>query len=170
MSSYIGIDPGITGAVAFIGPDGIQLHDTPVLTVMKAHKHRRVYAPAGMVELLMSLRAQSGPSLRAAIEKASPMPPPKSRNPNDKPQGTISMFGYGQGYGIWIGILCALGIPYDEVHPARWKKVMMDGMDKGKASSIARALQLFPTAELTRKKDHGRADALLIAEYRRRLG
>ena len=37
-----------------------------------------------------------------------------------------------------------------------------------KARAIIIAQRLFPTVSLARKKDHGRAEALLIAEYARR--
>jgi hypothetical protein len=54
------------------------------------------------------------------------------------------------------------------VPPIRWKKALLgmgSGADKG--ISIARAQQLISGASkyLARKKDDGRADALLIALY-----
>ena len=78
------------------------------------------------------------------------------------------MFSMGQGLGIWKGIFAALGIPCDMVTPQRWKKLLMDGMGKKKDASRLRASQLFPDVGFPRKKDHGRAEALLIAEYLRR--
>jgi len=43
-------------------------------------------------------------------------------------------------------------------------------MGKEKDASRLKAIQLFPlsASNLSRKKDHGRADALLIAAYYRR--
>ena len=79
------------------------------------------------------------------------------------------MINYGVGYGIWIGILAALNIPYTEVHPVTWKSKIMAGMGKEKDASIARAKQLYPTADLSLKKHHGRADALLIAHFGRSI-
>ena len=66
--------------------------------------------------------------------------------------------------------LVCLTIPYTLVTPQRWKKELMDGMPKDKDSSRVVAIRLFPTfaTELKLKKHHGRADALLIAEYLRR--
>lgn len=43
------------------------------------------------------------------------------------------------------------------------------GLDSSKSVSLDKARLLFPTAELDRKKDHNRAEALLLAEYSRRL-
>jgi hypothetical protein len=79
------------------------------------------------------------------------------------------MFGFGKGYGMWIGIVAALEIPYTLVTPQAWKKELMQGI-KDKDAGRLRAMQLFPAYNewLVRKRDIGRADALLIAEYGRR--
>ena len=49
---------------------------------------------------------------------------------------------------------------------AVWKRAM--GLSQDKAASLDKARLLFPDASLDRKKDHNRAEALLIAEYGRR--
>ena len=79
------------------------------------------------------------------------------------------MFNFGKGFGLWLGILAGLGIPHTLVTPQAWKKEMMQGMGDKDAARI-RAQELFPHCvdSLSRKKDIGRADALLIAEYGRR--
>jgi len=81
--------------------------------------------------------------------------------------GATSAFSFGTGYGIWQGILAALGLPHQLVHPATWKSVCMSGMSKEKDASRIRAMQLYPQAAvgLARKKDHARGDALLIARW-----
>lgn len=85
-------------------------------------------------------------------------------------QGVASSFSFGYGLGLWVGIVVALEIPYEMVTPQRWKGVMMNGQGKEKDAARYRAQQLFPTIadQLARKKDDGRAEALLIAEYGRR--
>lgn len=153
---FIGIDPGLDGAVAIL-PDGI-LIDTPTLTVQgKGKSKKREYAVASMVQTLIG-RASS--ESWCALEKIHAMPG----------QGVTSMFSMGVGLGLWRGILAALFIGHEEPTPQRWQKVMLDGMGKGKDASRLRAIQLFPQLadQLSRKKDHGRADALLLAEYARR--
>ncbi len=55
-------------------------------------------------------------------------------------------------------------VPLTIIEPTAWKK--FHGLHGGdKELSRQRALQLFPSAHalLTRKKDHGRAEAALIA-------
>ncbi len=152
--NYIGIDPGFKGAVAIIYENGtVKLIDTPTLKVGT----RKDYMIQEMTKAL------SLPTLRqVAIEKVHSMPR----------QGVASAFTFGKGYGIWLGILGALHIPYEEVTPQRWQREMMDSMQRGKDASRLRAMQLFPQVadQLNLKKHDGRADALLLAEYRRRLG
>ena len=84
-------------------------------------------------------------------------------------QGVASMFNFGMGYGIIQGVVSALGIPYELVTPQSWKKrAGLIGKDKDNARTMAQ--QLYPDAPLGRKKDIGRADALLIARFGNRIG
>jgi len=97
-------------------------------------------------------------SMVCALEKVHAMPG----------QGVTSMFSFGEGYGVWQGILAGLQIPFDLVAPQTWKKHTMRDCSKEKGASMVKALQLYPQADIRLKKHHGRADALLIAEYLRR--
>lgn len=153
---YVGIDPGLSGAVAAIDHDGkiVLLQDTPTFLVGGKHKDKRDYAQIGMIYILRNIPRPN----TAALELVHAMPG----------QGVTSMFTMGRGFGLWEMALVSLVIPYDKITPQRWKKTMMDGMPKEKDASRLRAQQLFPNADLKLKKHHGRADALLIAEYLRR--
>ncbi len=161
MTTFIGIDPGFKGAIAIIHKDGVKVIDSPTLTVGT----KRDYHIHEMIQILDPYTTQEGfgINIQAAIEKVHAIPPPASR---------ASAFTFGKGFGIWLGILAALWIPCEQVTPQRWQKEMMDGMQKGKDASRAQAMALFPAIaeELKRKADDGRADALLIAEWRRRQG
>jgi hypothetical protein len=161
----IGIDPGLDGAVAVLGysddrpgNDGrTVVFDTPTLTVRGAKGNKREY---NLHEMAKFLRLFSEVPSRVYIEKVHSMPG----------QGVRSMFSMGYGAGAWAGILAALDFSYSYVSPQRWKGVLLDGMGKDKDAGRFRAIQLFPDVadQLARKKDDGRADALLIAEYGRR--
>ena len=84
-------------------------------------------------------------------------------------QGVASTFKFGKGYGEIIGVLATLGLGYRAISPAVWKREM--GLQRAeKADSRRKAQELYPTASLARVKDHGRAEALLIAEWGRRHG
>ena len=146
--AFIGIDPGATGCAALIHDGGHDLFDWPG-------------DPALVVPRLMGWLARFEIKL-AALEKVGAMPG----------QGVVSMFTFGQNVGTWHGILAALGIPYVCPRPQEWQKGIVDrkaGKDT-KAAALATARRLFPDADLGRKKDHGRADALLLAWWARRQG
>jgi len=80
-------------------------------------------------------------------------------------QGVRSYFTIGLGFGVWLGILSALGLAYTRVRPAVWKRHLGLTSDKGQAR--LRAQQLFAQADLRLRKHHGRAEALLLAHYGR---
>jgi len=151
----LGIDPGLDGALASLHGSAVCVYDTPTLKGVK-----RDYDLRTMSERLAELCADG--VKMAILERVHAMPG----------QGVSSMFNMGRGYGIWLGLLAAHRVPYELVLPQRWKKVMLPDMDRSsKDSSRLRAMQLFPdcAAQLTRKKDHNRAEALLIAAYGQRL-
>lgn len=150
----IGIDPGLTGAVAVIKDNGeMEIWDTPI---GKSKSSKKDYIPALMAELFIRYKDSK---VHVFIEKVHSMPH----------QGVASMFGFGKGYGIWLGILAALKLPYTLVTPQAWKKELMRGMGD-KDAARTRACELFPgNADLFFfKKDIGRADSVLIAEFGRR--
>lgn len=154
----LGIDPGLDGALAVIDAIGLVVFDTPTLTVQSAKGNRREY---DLTAMSRSVRAAvRDQNAVAYVEKVHAMPG----------QGVRSMFTMGYGSGAWAGILAALEVPVTYVSPQRWKKALLADMGTDKDASRLRAMQLFPSfAELfKRKKDDGRAEATLIAEYGRR--
>jgi len=80
-------------------------------------------------------------------------------------QGIASSGKFMQHYGFLRGVLVALGIPFEEVSPLKWQRALgcLSGGDKNVTKQ--KAQQLFPHLTIT----HATADALLIAEYGRRL-
>lgn len=147
----IGIDPGKTGAVAFLPEQRVE--DIPTTT----SSGKNEYLPRMMAEMLIGYQ---GDKTLVVIEKQQAWPQ----------QGRTSIFSTGVGYGIWLGILAALKIPTEIVTPQRWQKEMLQGRRADKELSRIRAQELFPSLmhRLEFKKDEGRAEALLIAEYGRR--
>jgi crossover junction endodeoxyribonuclease RuvC len=159
MSIIVGIDPGLSGAIAILQeghPPSVI--DTPTTTIKSGKKNKRMFVESTMVTMLATLDPKQ---THVAMEKIHSMPG----------QGVAAMFSMGEGYGLWRGILAALYIPYTLVTPQAWKKEMMAGMGKEKSASCYRAQQLFPGVEVFGPKGgakDGRGDALLIAEYARR--
>lgn len=173
---HIGIDPGVTGAVAELDSVTREIHffDTPVVQVKSGKTFKNMLDAPACVAILQSLSA--GREVRVTIEKVNAMPPRFAPGPDGEPgavrgsMGVTSAFSFGKGYGIWLGILAALFIPFDEVHPVTWKKTLMADMTKEKDASRVKAMQIYPRVapDIARKKDHARADALLLAEFGRR--
>jgi crossover junction endodeoxyribonuclease RuvC len=80
-------------------------------------------------------------------------------------EGAMGAFGFGMSFGGILGILGAMALPHDLAQPASWKRKAGIPPGADKAASIQTCLRLLPTAapHLTRKKDDGRAEALLLA-------
>ena len=145
MSEWIiGIDPGASGGIACMG-EGVD--------AMKMSTE--VDVADELRSVLLAGKKETGKAPFAFLEKVHAMPK----------QGVTSTFAFGQSYGFLRGCLIALGIPFEEVTPQKWQKAM-GCLSKGdKNVTKARARQLFPGIKMT----HAIADALLIAEYGRRL-
>lgn len=159
----VGIDPGLTGAIALLDvgtPMRIQFWDTPTLKIETGKSTKNIINVLEAADILFKI----DPAL-IIIEKVHAMP-----GGGERTMGATSAFNFGMGYGVWLGIIGAFQIPFQQVHPATWKKAMMEGMGKAKAASRVRAMQIYPSVgeELKLVKHHGRADALLLAEYGRR--
>lgn len=147
-----GIDPGLSGAVATLldGEPGPML-DMPTVQV---GDWREVDA-ASLAAWMRLIRAQHpGADFSACVEKVS-------ARPGD---GGTSAFRFGEGYGQIKAVLGVLSLDYSRAIPAVWKRHMgLIGTEKDAARLLA--IRRFPSAEpqLRRKKDSGRADALLLA-------
>lgn len=141
----VGLDPGLTGALAFYWPDypeRISAEDMPVAD-------KRVDA-ASLAERLRQMR----PTF-AVVESVNAMPG----------QGVSSSFKFGMSFGEIVGVLGALQIPYHLTSATRWKKYFRLSSDKEESRALA--LRLWPahSATFNRKKDHGRAEAALLARF-----
>ena len=145
----VGIDPGLTGAIAIIGVAvPIEIHDMPVSAKL-AGKGQQL----NLAALHDMLRGIDG---EVWLEQVGPMPG----------QGVTSTWGFGRSVGQIEGVIAALGLPILYVTPQKWKKPLgLIGRDKDAARTLA--IQRFPAVArlLSRKKDCGRADALWIAYH-----
>ena len=81
-------------------------------------------------------------------------------------QGVTSMFNFGQSFGVLKGICAAMQIPMYFVRPAKWKKYF-NLINSEKDASRTKAIEIFPhfSAQLSRKKDSNKADAILISSF-----
>ena len=144
MKTYIGIDPGKSGALALLTEDG-----------------QCTVVPFQESAYTAILKAASGPSSVCCLEKVGAMPG----------QGVVSMFNFGHNFGYIEGLLQAFDIPYQLVPPQTWKKEFCVTSDKNTSIEVCRKLFphvcLLPTSK-SRKPSDGMAEAMLMAEYARR--
>jgi crossover junction endodeoxyribonuclease RuvC len=78
-------------------------------------------------------------------------------------QSAQSTFNYGVGFGVLVGCCFSFGVRLEFANPASWKREM--GLTNDKKLSLDMARRLFPGASLARAKDHGVAEALLLAYW-----
>jgi len=141
--TYIGIDVGKNGGVAVIYGDG----------TLETHK-----CPAdsdGMAELMLDIKASAiseNDEIKCIIEHVHAFPN----------QGVVSMFNFGKNYGMWLGILSALGIDYMPISPRTWQPFygkMPKNKIKRKNHLKQLAQELYPHWKVTLAI----ADAILLA-------
>ncbi len=150
---YLGIDPGLFGAMAFFDPEKghLSIIDMPTVEVERGGKKKRELSPQMMASMI---RLAEG-DLTAVVERVGAMPG----------QGVSSVFSFGRSLGMVEGVLAGLNIRTTLIPPQVWQKAA--GVRGGKEASRQRAAELFPAyANLfARKKDDGRADAACMAWY-----
>ncbi len=153
--NILGIDPGLSGALALITPTSLDIFDIPSL---KAKARGRQVNWPEVARWIDWKSLGSGFYEHAFIELVGAMPS----------QGTASMFKFGYTAGGLRGLCAAHFIPVTLVSSRRWKKDM--AVPKEKDAARARACELFPNYShlFTRVKDHNRAEAVLIGEWGRR--
>lgn len=158
MTRIIGIDPGLSGAVAVLtGTDSLAVLDMPTMTVERNSKAKRQVSATELAEIIYSMKNDD---CHVFVEKVSAM----------AGQGVTSVFSFGRSFGMIEGILAAFRLPVTYVAPATWVKAV--GRGQGKDASRARAMEIFPNnqTDFKRVKDDGRADAALIAYWGSRHG
>lgn len=157
--NIIGIDPGLTGAIALLHPIHLSVYDIPV-EYTPGGKGRQICVPKlhGLVGHVSDF------AVVAVMERVRAMP--RKTGGREVKMGAQSMFNFGDTFGC-LRTVAELGIAsLTIVEPAVWKRrAGLIGKDKDAARELA--IELFPELadQLKRKKDHGRAEALLIARF-----
>lgn len=158
MKRYLGLDPGLSGAIA-------------VLTVHDNKDAETWFSPFPTIEneidfvTLRKLFSTFGDCF-AVLERVHSMPK----------QGISSAFRFGRVFASLQTCLHIFQIEHIEVTPQKWQKEFHEGIAKDldpKARSLIAVQRLFPHANLlaterSKKPHDGYVDALLLAEYGRR--
>lgn len=161
----IGIDPGLTGAMAFIGAshEAPRLVQTPVL--------RRSNGKGNRIDVARVFDALEQHQVQRMIhiEKVRAMPSIRGK----RTMGAQSSFNFGEGFGlIWAAAVLS-GSWVHFIEAAKWKR-MAGLIGQPKAASLAAAIELYPGVKEglrhgrghgTKEEAIGRADALLIGHY-----
>jgi hypothetical protein len=151
-SVYVGIDPGISGAVAFLFRDIVHNYvlDLPRTVDGKDYDIPKLY------DILLT-ESNSAYPMTVAMEQVT------------RPAKLTRCAG------IIEGLLTALDVSYTsatyiKVLPATWMRALDLPAPHKKADSLALARELYPEMadQLTRAKDDGRAEAILIAHWLRK--
>jgi len=146
MNTYLGIDPGKSGAVCIIYPDEIIAYKCPS-TAMGMSDIIRHYLNVCVIENYKSV---------VGIEKVWAQPT----------NGTRHAFAFGSNYGMWLGVLGSHRIEPIFILPNKWQTMYKSYHDipkeylerKRKLKTIAQTYVSFKVTLAT-------ADAILIAKY-----
>jgi len=150
---YIGIDPGASGAIAFVCPKG------NVMSWLS-------YPDIKMANLLSDLQKAS---YQCVIEKLWGMPL----------RGSMGNWSLGSNYGRWQLLLELAGVSLIEAAPQTWQKAILHTTAKKSAEtkivSLAYVNKRFPELNLPAKRTKdinlfsGVSDAICMALYCRQL-
>ena len=152
----IAIDPGISGSLCFFEEGKIiDIVEMPNMAAGKKNK-RQVNGAQIYNEISLRIKNFQKEDIKVVIEQVSAMPG----------QGVTSMFNFGQSFGVLKGICSAMQLPMYFVRPAKWKKYF-NLINSKKDASRTKAIEIFPyvSAQLSKKKDSNKADAILLASF-----
>lgn len=152
----LGVDPGGTGALALLTDNGrsVLVTDMPVFLVTRGKSAKPELDVHGLSDLLQHWAPDA-----CFFEKVGGM----------TGEAPSSAFNFGRITGAAEALCKVQGARFVPVSPHVWKKDM--GLIKAqKDDSRAKATNLWPASakDFRRKKDDGRAEAALLAEYGRR--
>lgn len=158
--SYVGIDPGYSGAICLMADDGaiLNLWDMPI-TGGKARK----LDWTGLAKIEMQVKREGQAKVYVEKQWARPL------------QGLSSTAKIMAQYGALVGYFRGCGHWVYTVSPMRWKAHMLGGkglelQESGKELSVAVAELKWPDQPFRGPRgglEDGRAEACLIAEHGR---
>lgn len=151
-------DVGLSGAICFMN-DGkiVELVDTPT----------RADGSTREIDVMaVCRRIDRHQPTHAFIENVQPMPSIPGKDGIRRGMGAASSFRFGFAVGQIRATCVCYGMDVRLVHPQSWKRwAILKGSDK--EQSRQRALALMPAAArwLPLKRDHNKAEALILALY-----
>lgn len=147
--SIIGIDPGVSGAVAIVAGREVVCHDMPTVEI----RGKRKVDPVGLRAILATIDSEGIEAV--VLEHVQGV----------QGTGATSAFSFGRSFGIVEGVVAGLALPLTLVRPQVWTKDLGVSRDKGQHRDAARRLWPAHAGLFARVKDDGRADAALMAHW-----
>lgn len=152
---YIGIDPGLTGAISFVDSRGsCVVEDIPTVELPGNGMVKRKVDGLALARLVR----QHCPASDQAMVVCEAVRAMGGKNNAVQTQGSLM-----RTLGAIEAVFEVLRFPWAIVEPQAWKRFYGLGSDKRESLTVARAL--YPGAPLKLAKHHNRAEALLIAHY-----
>lgn len=145
----IGIDPGVTGCIAYYDGSELLLRDMPHFEIAKNGTKRKRIDVLGVRAAMVEFCEAD----HVFIEQVSAQ----------FGNGAASAFTFGWGCGVIEAVVQLSGLPFTYVSAMKWKKELGVPADKDAARMIASRLLPQGAENWQRKKDDGRAESALIA-------
>lgn len=142
----VGIDPGKDGALAIVDTQGVlhAVEDMPTAG----------WRTSGAV-LAQLLKEWQDRIAMVVSEELGAVPG----------SGSTGAFRFGHGVGVIEGVVLGMGLPLTQVRPQVWTRELRVGSDKGQHRLAVQRLWPVHGDRFKRVKDHGRADAALLAHW-----
>lgn len=158
MTTVLGIDPGLTGAVAVIDPNGLRtVFDIPTMDRPNIGPKARVKRQCDGRALAELLRSHHDPRDAALIVLEDVRMMGGVNNAMQAQEALVHT------RGVIEGVLAAKGYVVTVVSPQEWKRFYGLKADKTQCLDLAR--KLYGVDHLKRQKDHNRAESMLIARW-----
>lgn len=161
MVMMLGIDPGLSGALALLDTDGglVKVWDVPTMA-RSSGKGNEIngYILADIFSEVKEIGLAMGHKIEVMIEAVGPMPT------DSRP----AAFKFGETCGVLRGVICANFLTLHFTRPQQWKKYQ-GLIKKDKNASRSLAMQKWPESrdQFARVKDADRAEAALVADFGR---
>lgn len=154
---HLGIDPGVSGAVACIdlkpSPRVLAYAKVPTQTLVASGRRRTQIDVPALVRIFEALPQQD---ITALIEDVHSMPG----------QGIVSTFTFGVAFGQMLGLLHCRRIPFSMSPPQVWKRrFALIGKDKNASRALATTMLPQSAHIFSKRTDDGVAEACLLALF-----
>lgn len=165
----LGIDIGLSGALAVVrGDQLLGMEDMPTREKPGTSMVRREIDPKALRAAVLRLcDGSKDEAIAVSLEHVFALGP--AAGGGGKSHGSAGAFSLGETRGSIRTVLELLGLNPEWVAPQTWKRryglIAPKGENVDKNASRLKALELYPSADLARVKDHNRAEAILIARF-----